>query len=77
MPTLESIDRKLDQLLKQRSKKTWVSVGIITDITGWDKEYMRKARENGLVKFKNEDGSFKYLLESIPEIFINKKAVAN
>lgn len=78
MPTLESIDQRLSRIEKlirnsQPKKQTWVKVSIITALTNWSKEDMRKARENGLVKFKVEDGSFKYLLESIPDNFLIKK----
>lgn len=69
---LQSIERKLDQLINQQNKKTWVKVSIITEVTGWNGDFLRKARENGLVKYRDNNG-YEYLLESINPLFIKPK----
>jgi hypothetical protein len=73
--TIKRIDGKLSALLQEVKKppvETWVKVSIIQSLTGWDKEGMRTARMNGLVKMKREKGEIFYLLESLNEIFIKK-----
>lgn len=82
MTTLETLERKIDNLTKAVRdskpvpKRTWVSAGMIMELTGWNKERMRTARENGIIRFKEEDENgvrkIKYLLESIPELLIKK-----
>lgn len=72
---LDTIEKKIDRLLRERrqnSTPTWVKVGLITKLTGWDHEGMRKARENGLVRFRKSNGGFLYHMESIPEQFLKK-----
>lgn len=72
--TLESIYRELKiirNILSKPAKETWVSVYVIKDITIWKgREQMRKARENGLVKYDSKKG---YLLESINPLFLKSK----
>lgn len=81
---LFSIDKRLEKLEKlirlmgQKEKKNWVPVSVINELTGWNNEKMRSARENGYIQYKilteKKDGKevrhFKYLLESIPDVFI-------
>ena len=68
--------KRIESILENKhSKRTWVKVSIVQELTGWDKFFLQKARENGLIKFKEEDGKFTYLLESIPEVFIKKASV--
>jgi hypothetical protein len=56
------------------TKKTWVKVGWIVYLTGWNLNKMRQARDQGLIQFrKTKEGTYEYLLESIPEQFIIKK----
>lgn len=63
--------------LKQKDLKgkssLWVSVTEVVKRTGWNKEGMRRAREQGLVKWKKENGSFFYDLTSIHEMFLINK----
>ena len=75
---LEKIDRrlaKLERLMSRPEKRTYVKVGIIQELTGWNASFLRKARENGLVEFREQDGKFFYVLESVDEKFLIKKAV--
>lgn len=51
----------------------WINGFWVTEITGWDHKQKRLARESGIVKYKKENGSYLYLLSSIPNEF--KKAV--
>ena len=70
----ELINKKLNALAASQRKETWVPVGWITDLTGWDSEKMRQARESNIIEFKkNNTGGYLYKLESIPEIFIKQK----
>lgn len=65
--------------LKQRDRKQkaqYVKVGFITDLTGWNPERLRKARRDGLVKFKKEGTQFWYDPNSIDPIFHKKMAAA-
>ena len=72
--TQARIDSKLTVLLNKAPKETWVRVSFITDLTGWEGEKMRQAREQGIIKYKRaQSGGFIYLLESLPEQFIIKK----
>jgi hypothetical protein len=51
---LTRIDSKLSELLKEKRqpKELWVTASVITSRTLWSNEDMRRARENGWVKFK-------------------------
>lgn len=71
---LDRINKKLNALAAGHSKATWVSAGFITDLTGWDKEKLRQAREQKIVEVKRSTGGgWLYKLESIPDIFIKQK----
>lgn len=70
--TITRMDAKLTSLLQKTNKQTWVKVSWITDLTGWDGQKMRQAREDGLIIFRKNDKGFEYLLESLPEQFIKK-----
>lgn len=73
---LKRIDAKLTHLINRPAKQTWVSVGIIQTLTGWDGKAVDKARKNGLVQFKkNSNGGYLYHLESLPEMFIVNKSI--
>jgi hypothetical protein len=69
---LDRMDAKLNALAGKMNKETWVKVGWVKTVTGWDKEKLRKAREQGIVKFRKSKNGIEYLLESIPAIFIKK-----
>lgn len=75
---LKRIDGKLTAILNKPAKQTWVSVGIVQDLTGWNNKALEKARKNSLVQFKKNDrNGIVYLLESIPEMFIQNKTLNN
>jgi hypothetical protein len=57
--------------------ETWVRVGWVTDLTGWNKEKLRQAREQGLVEFKEDGKSYLYKLESIHPLFLKNVRPAN
>ncbi len=73
---LEKIHREIKALREVQTRATWVSPSWITDLTGWNKEKLRMARQQGIVKYKESDGGgYLYQLESIPQQFIlNKQA---
>lgn len=74
------IKREFDRLHKEikvltaaPKKSTWVGPGWVTDLTGWNKEKLRQARDANIIEFKRSDaGGYLYKLESIPEIFIKQ-----
>jgi hypothetical protein len=62
-----------DLLIKAKTKETWVGPSWIMELTGWDKVKLRKARDQGIIKFAQKNsGAILYVLESIPEVFILK-----
>jgi hypothetical protein len=69
----ELINRKLNQLAAGQRKEHWVSVSWIQKITGWDKEDLKRARDQKIIEFKREGKDWLYLLESIPEQFLKVK----
>ena len=71
----ELINKKLNALAAQQRKETWVGPSWVTDLTGWNPEKMRQARDQNIVEYKRSPGGgYLYKLESIPEQFIIKKA---
>jgi hypothetical protein len=70
----ERLNKKMNALAAEVRKETWVTVGWVTDLTGWDGEKLRQAREQKIIEFKkSSSGGYLYKLESIPEIFIKQK----
>jgi hypothetical protein len=74
MQELEQRIAKLELEIKflrsnARKTRTWVKVSEVVRLTGWDKEEMRRARENGYIEFRTKNG-FEYLVESIHPMFI-------
>lgn len=65
------VDKRIAQRIPQ-VKETWVKVGVVKELTGWDKKKMQRARENNLIKQRKDDKGIWYLLESIHEMFIKK-----
>ena len=61
------------QRINHVTKELWVKAHTIMEVTGWDKEYMRRAREYGWITWKKENGFF-YDYNSIPQQLIKKTA---
>lgn len=70
---LDRIDKKLNTLLADSRKQQWVKVSFIQDATGWDREKMRQARNQGIVKWEKRKDGFFYDLNSIPPAFLKQK----
>lgn len=72
METLEARVERLEKMIGQLQPKQeqWVGATVITSLTGWNNEDMRRARRNGSVKYKRKGASYAYLLQSIPSHFI-------
>lgn len=71
----ERLNKKLNALVAQKRDQPchWIGPGWVSDLTGWDAEKMRQARDSNLVEFKRSNGGgYLYKLESIPEVFIKK-----
>lgn len=62
-------------LLKISTKETWVKVHVVQKYTGWDKEFLRIAREDGLIQYRKIEGEkgFRYLLSSIDPFFLKRQ----
>jgi hypothetical protein len=70
----ERLNKKLNDIATAQRKETWVSAGWVSDLTGWDREKLRQAREQNIVQVKRSSGGgWLYKLESIPEQFIKKQ----
>ena len=70
---LVTIERLLRDILKDQKvpKETWVKASTVMEMTGWDREEMRRARKNNFVKFKKDkENGLWYSVESIPKYFI-------
>lgn len=72
---LSRLERKYDLLIEQRRKPRWVKSTAIIELTGWTKEKMRQARENGYITFETRDDangklSYWYDLNTLSEKFI-------
>ncbi len=80
-----SIEKKVDQIYKavcagQKKKiiptQTWVKVGWIKQLTGWNKEQLRRARMEGLITMERRADGIYYCLESLNEKFIKNNSHA-
>ena len=70
----ERLHREIKALKATQQKSTWVSPGWVTDLTGWNNEKLRQARDQKILEYKrSQGGGYLYKLESIPEIFIKQK----
>jgi hypothetical protein len=65
--TVDRIERTLKNMTPK--KETWVGPTVITNLTGWDGEAMRRARRNGSIKYRRnpKTNGYQYLASSIPE----------
>lgn len=62
------LERKINGLIEEKRKQTWVKVGMVTALTGWNKRTLAQMRTAGIVKWKKDNGIW-YLLESVPREF--------
>lgn len=64
----------MNSIVYSRKKEGhWAKQGFIYDLTGWDKEKMRQAREQNLIRWQErEKGVFWYDIDSIHERFLKK-----
>lgn len=72
---LDRIEKLLLQNLKASTRKTWIKVSQVQQITPWKtRDQLRTARETGLVEVKRDQNGIFYLLESIPKEFLKQTA---
>jgi hypothetical protein len=68
---LERAVDRLERIIQSMTprKETWVGPTVITNLTAWDGEGMRRARRNGSVKYRRnpKTNGYQYLASSIPE----------
>jgi hypothetical protein len=69
---LQRIEKKFDSYIGKVEKPCWVKVGFVTAKTGWGKEKMRQAREQGLIEFEHRENGFWYNINSLNPIFLLK-----
>lgn len=69
----ERLNKKINTLLTEakKPKQTWVKSTVIMSLTGWDKEKMRRCRNDNSIVFKKDNG-FWYDLESVHPIFFKQ-----
>lgn len=67
---LAKIERMLTELLKEKEKAVWIKSSQVMELTGWDKEKMRRMRDNGVIVHKHTDTGHWYDLNSIPKQFL-------
>jgi hypothetical protein len=71
---LKRIDTKLSSFRDKPSIETWVSVGIIQDLTRWNNKALEKARKNNLVRFKkNERRERSICLKALTKCLLSTK----
>lgn len=78
MPSVETriayLEREINKLkTRNAAKPKWVRVSVITELTGWNKEKMRQARDNNLIEWKTDDG-FWYDLNSLHPLLIKQSS---
>jgi hypothetical protein len=72
----DRLNKKLNEMAAVQRKETWVGPGWVSDLTGWDREKLRQAREQKIVEVKrSEGGGWLYKLESIPQQFLIKQTL--
>ncbi len=58
-----------------QNKAYWVKAVWIMEVTGWNKEQMRRAREQNMITWRHTDiDGFQYDLNSIHPLLIKKAA---
>lgn len=72
--TLQRLERKIDRLMNPKPK--WVKASIITELTGWDNQAMRRARVHDLISYKKDANGYWYDLNSLHQLLIKKKETA-
>lgn len=66
---------KLEHWKKEQTRKPHLApVSEIKKLTGWNKERMRRARQNGEIKMIRKNGKILYDLSSINPLLIKKTA---
>ena len=61
-------------LHQEKNQQHWVTAYFIRDLTGWELNKLRQAREQGLIQARRVGNSVQYLVQSIPEQFLINKA---
>lgn len=63
--------KELSQVKKmlQKREEQWVKVSVIVQLTGWDKEALRRARNRGEIKYKKNKTGIWYDANSLLPIY--------
>lgn len=66
---LDRLERLVGMLVKEDIKPQWVKASTVISLTGWDRNRMERARKNGDIEFKKQNGIW-YNLKTLPTIFL-------
>lgn len=81
-PTIESLDRRMQSmermlrdLVKQKNQPLWVGPSKTKEFTGWNDDDMKRARELTWVKWRRTNGQkgYQYDINSIDQKFLKDK----
>lgn len=68
---LDRIERLIKSQQQAKSAGTWAGPSWITEITGWDKERLRQAREQSIIQFRrSKGGGWEYKIDSLHPLLI-------
>jgi hypothetical protein len=59
--------------LQATSKVRWVKVSVITELTGWDRRRLERARNSGEIIYKKDSTGIWYDQDSINSIHLSRK----
>lgn len=69
---LDRLERLVGMLVKEEIKAQWVKASTVISLTGWDRNRMERARKNGDIEFKKQNGIW-YNVKSIPPVYLKKQ----
>lgn len=72
---LTKIEKMLVELLAQKKAENWVKAGDIMAMTGWNRDRMRRMRNDGILRVKRNKGIW-YDANSVPPAFIQLRTAS-
>lgn len=64
---IKKIEQMVSEMHHAQNKKAWCSVRWVKQLTGWNAEELRMARDQGLIEFKLTGKGRFYNINSIPD----------
>ena len=75
--TIEQRVQKLErEFAEMKRRPKWTKVGTIQELTGWNRERLRRARVNGEIIMKKKNGKIFYDLNSLNPLLVKKQLTA-